>query len=74
MNYRLKKEARQFFDNFKTEVNPLGIWEKRNVHKNLLEEVARVYVTYGKQTTPSTISLKSYNDNPKEAIIHFTRY
>ena len=71
MNYRLKKEARQFFDNFKTEVATLEIWGKRNIHKNLLEEVEKVYVTYGKKVTSNTTSLKSYDHNPKEAIIHF---
>lgn len=71
MNYRLKKEARQFFDNFKTDVSPMPIWEVRRVHENLLEQVDRVYVTYGKKTSEISKSLKSYNHKPKEAVIHF---
>ena len=71
MNYRLKKEARQFFDNMKTDVKPLQTWESLGVHKNLLEEVERVYVTYGKKVSEFSRDLKSYDYTPKKAVIHF---
>lgn len=71
MNYRLKKEARQFFESMKRLVKPLSTWEEHGVHINLLEKVEKVYVTYGKKTSAYSADLKEYTHATKEAIIYF---
>lgn len=46
--FRLKKDARQFFDKkFLTSIMPLKSWQANNVHENALEEVDKIYISYG---------------------------
>jgi hypothetical protein len=46
--YKLKKEARQFFDSkYHTAIYPLSIWQKEGIPIQLLEEVQRVHIQSG---------------------------
>jgi len=46
--FKLKKEARQFFNkDLHDDISVLEYWEKKGIHKNLLEEVPLVHITYG---------------------------
>lgn len=46
-HYRLQKQARIFFEDEAKSVKPMEHWEKRGIHPNLLEQVGRVYISYG---------------------------
>ncbi len=73
--YRLKKDARQFFDEkFHDKISSLEFWEKEIISINLLDEVENVYVEYGIKSSENGTSLKGWGDgygNPK-AQFHFT--
>ncbi len=73
--YKLKKKARQFFDEkFHEKIFSLEFWQKETISINLLEEVENVYVDYGIKSSELGTSLKGWdsnNGNPK-AQFHFT--
>jgi hypothetical protein len=75
--YKLKKEARNFFDeNLAKEVKPLKFWKNENIHINLLEEVDNVYVEYGIKRSETVTDLRGWESgdgNPK-AHLNFTVY
>lgn len=73
--YKLKKEARQFFDKkYHTVIHTGKYWEELNIHENLLDEVEKVYVDYGIRASPiaSVISGWSSNEGEPTAEFHFT--
>ena len=73
--YKLKKEARQFFDEkFHEKIYPLDVWKKEVISIKLLDEVDNVYIDFGIKSSESGTSLQGWcsdNGNPK-AHFHFT--
>ena len=70
--YKLKKEARQFFDEkYHTKIYPLSIWEKELISINLLDEVENVYVDYGVKTSPNSSNLSGWSSNDGNPKAHF---
>ena len=73
MKYKLKKEARQFFDEkHHTNIYPIEVWKKEGIHINLLDEVDRVYIDYGIKFSESGTGLKGHSGEKKEAHYEFT--
>jgi hypothetical protein len=76
--YKLKKEARQFFDNQKyhTTIQSLESWESSKIPIQLLDEVERCYVAYGhkEQLTKdlTTTSLSSWSQESNAAEFKFS--
>lgn len=53
--FKLKTEARQFFDEkFSKEIEPARWWESHRIHLNALEAMPEVYVSYGHKSSKST--------------------
>lgn len=75
--YRLKKEARQFFDEkYHTEAQEVKWWKSNEIPIQLLEEVERVYVVYGHEkpllgSGTRSWSLNGWSGEAKEAEIRF---
>jgi hypothetical protein len=72
--YRLKKEARQFFDDkFHRYAEPMKFWTNHKIHRNLLEEVELVHIEYGHlekaDKNSQIIDLCSWENN--EAVFRF---
>jgi len=73
-NYRLKKEAVQFFDEkYATAIYPLDIWRKNGLDENALNEVEDPYIKYGHCTSESSTTLSGW-DKEKGSRFHFTIY
>lgn len=71
--YKLKKEARQFFDDkYSEKIYPLKTWNSEGIHINLLDKVSRVFVDYGQKRNESSTDLKSWHGSNKTAEIQFT--
>jgi hypothetical protein len=70
-NYKLRKEARQFF-NFDTMIEPMTFWETKGVHINLLEEVSLISIEYGKYDSTTLKSMKQHSSINNRAKFHFT--
>lgn len=75
-HYKLKKEARQFFEEkFHKEVKPLKYWESLIISERLLDEVDKVYIEYGKKIGDRTeLCGWSSNDGYPVARFEFTVY
>ena len=71
--YRLKKEARQFFDGeLGKEIQPIKYWNSKTIPIELLDEVERVWVVLGHENGNST-SLDGWtSQRGGEAHFHFT--
>jgi len=76
--YRLKKEARQFFDKkLSKEIKTLESWRKEAVTSPLLEEVELVYINYGtypkriSETSGFSASLCGHKGTEKESHFEF---
>lgn len=70
-NYRLKKEAVQFFKkDLATRIHTGDVWEKLNVDEIALEEVEEAYIEYGHPLGDSGSSLSGWNK--KGTHFHFT--
>ena len=64
MKYKLKKEARQFFDeNLHNEIKTKEFWEKQLISIALLDEVDRVYIDYGRRTSQNSANLCGWSSN-----------
>lgn len=77
--YRLKADARKFFDEkFHTHVRNLEEWNKEGFPIQLLDEVPNVYVSYGHEKVLDGglkySNLKGWNSNTgnPQAHFHFT--
>ena len=74
IKYRLKKEARNFFNkDLSKEIQNMDYWKSKTIHSNLLEEVEIVYVESGIEMNGRTdmSGWKSNNGNP-ESRFNFT--
>ena len=78
IKYRLKKEARQFFNKkLHKEIKTLANWNKEAVTTPLLEEVEMVYINYGTfpeklyETRGFSASLCVHKGNEKESHFEF---
>lgn len=70
-NYRLKKEAVQFFqEKFATSVYSWDVWNKNGVDDKALEEVEPMHITYGIKTSKSGSSLSGWDNSGTH--FHFT--
>lgn len=70
--YKLKKDARQFFDEkYHEKIQPLEYWNEITVHKNLLDEVERCYIDYGHEFGTRT-DLSGWTSIGNKAEFRFT--
>lgn len=75
--YRLKKEARQFFNEYTAkQTKPMEYWNDEKIHSNLLEKVDKVFIELGVRDsgTSATISGWDSNDGSPIGKFHFTVY
>lgn len=75
--FKLKKEARQFFDvKYHKEIQTLKWWDSIKVHKNLLDEVELCHIDYGHteklSKDSSSTSLCGWTQDGKKAEFRFT--
>lgn len=77
--FRLKKEARQFFEqkDFIRSILPLSVWvDHHRIPEELLEIVEPVYVSYGHErispTGVRTANLAGWSGEEKQAHFEFT--
>lgn len=72
-NFRLKKEAVQFFHkDLATSICEFDFWKKKGVDINALEEVEEMYIKYGHKTSENSSSLSGWDE--KGTHFHFTIY
>lgn len=70
--YKLKKEARQFFEEkLHKEIKPLKFWNEETISERLLDEVDKVYVDYGIKASESRTDLCGWSSNNGEPNAHF---
>jgi hypothetical protein len=71
--FRLKPEARQFFDKkYHYSIHNLSSWKKMTIPEQLLSRVENVYIDYGLQTGEKGFTLSGYDSKKKEAYFEFT--
>jgi hypothetical protein len=75
--YKLKKEARQFFeDKYHQEIKEISFWKDLCIPIQLLDEVDIVYVDYGHESIltsgTKTSSLKGWSREGKRAEFRFS--
>ena len=72
--YRLKKEAREFFEkHYHTDIKSIESWKSCCIPRQLLEKVENVYIDYGIWENPNTLSIKSW-DRRNGGKFEFTVY
>ena len=73
MKYKLKTDARKFFEKKLGEkIECIEYWNKLIISKSLLDEVENVYIQYGIQNSKTSTSLCGWNGNKKQADFRFT--
>ena len=72
-NYRLKKEAVQFFqEKYATSIQPFDVWKNAGVDEKALEEVEDAYLAYGHQDRNNKSSSLGGWDKDNGQYFHFT--
>src|SRR6478609_10695196 len=73
LKYKLKKEARQFFKkDWHTDILTSDRWKKRSIPTELLDEVEKVYLSFGISTSDISKTLCGHKGNERESHFEFT--
>lgn len=60
--FKLKREARPFFDKkFMNTIMTLESWSKNGIHENALQEVEKIYLSYGHQEIDCVTHLRGWS-------------